>query len=134
MSKINKWNNCIIFFIILNILLYIKPVISVEYNNAQNVLQALPKQDSLLYKMAVASDNNWEVDPNSFANVNNFKVNHMKLNLKTEFDRKVLSGYVINEVEIVDGSSNKFILDTRGLKISSASWITEDDKEIPLEV
>lgn len=133
MSKINKWNNCIIFFIILNILLYIKPVISVEYNNAQNVLQALPKQDSLLYKMAVASDNNWEVDPNSFANVNNFKVNHMKLNLKTEFDRKVLSGYVINEVEIVDGSSNKFILDTRGLKISSASWITEDDKEIPLE-
>ncbi|OUM60771.1 hypothetical protein PIROE2DRAFT_45954 [Piromyces sp. E2] len=82
--------------------------------------------------MAASSDNNWEVDPNSFSNVDNFKVNHMKLNLKTEFERKVLSGYVINEVEIVNNSVNKFILDTRGLKVFSASWLKEDDKEFTL--
>jgi len=80
------------------------------------------------------TDNNWEVDPNSYANVNNFKVNHMKLNLKTEFERKALTGYVINEVEIVDNSVNKFILDTRGLKVFSSSWVKNDGSEISLDV
>ncbi|KAG4085078.1 leukotriene A4 hydrolase [Neocallimastix lanati (nom. inval.)] len=83
--------------------------------------------------MAGTTDNNWEVDPNSYANVNNFKVNHMKLNLKTEFERKALTGYVVNEVEIVDNSVNKFILDTRGLKVFSASWVKKDGSEVSLD-
>jgi len=134
MSKINIWNNSIIFFILLSIVLYIQPVISTEYQNKEDILRALPKQDSLQFKMAASSDNNWEVDPNSFSNVNNFKVNHIKLNLKTEFERKALTGYVINEVEIIDNSVNEFILDTRGLKIFSASWLKDDGKEISLDV
>jgi len=133
MSKINIWNNSIIFFFLLSIVLYIQPVISTEYQNKEDILRALPKQDSLQFKMAASSDNNWEVDPNSFSNVNNFKVNHIKLNLKTEFERKALTGYVINEVEIIDNSVNEFILDTRGLKIFSASWLKDDGKEISLD-
>lgn len=134
MSKINMFSNFIKIFIFLNSLFYIQPVISTNYQNKEDILKALPKQESLLYKMAGTTDNNWEIDPNSYANVNNYKVNHMKLNLKTEFERKALVGYVINEVEIVDNSVNKFILDTRGLKIFSTAWVKNDGSEVSLDV
>jgi leukotriene-A4 hydrolase len=121
------YDNWLLSFIILSIILYISEGLSSNVD----ILQALPKQDYLINNMT--SNNQWNVDPNSYANVNNFRINHMKLNLKTEFERKALKGYVIHEVDIVDKNSNKFILDTRNLKIFSAAWLKDDNNEISLK-
>jgi len=83
--------------------------------------------------MTSTTENNWEVDPNSYANVNAFKVNHIKLQLKAEFERKALVGYVINEIEILDKTAKKFILDTRSLNVFSAAWVKSDGSEVALE-
>jgi len=127
MNFIFFYDNWLLSFIILNIILCISEGLSSNIN----ILQALPKQDYLINNMT--SNNQWNVDPNSYANVNNFRINHMKLNLKTEFERKALKGYVIHEVDIVDKSTNKFVLDSRNLKIFSASWLKDDNNEISLK-
>jgi len=75
----------------------------------------------------------YEKDPSSYGNVDQLKVNHMSLNLKTDFDRKVLSGYVINEIDILDHSAEELILDTKNLVIESIAWLKDEVEEVPLE-
>eukprot|EP00833_Pecoramyces_ruminatium_P005946 jgi/Orpsp1_1/1179978/evm.model.c7180000071669.1 len=81
---------------------------------------------------AKKQDDFWEEDTSSFSNTRDLRVSHMKLNLKTDFDRKVLSGYVIHEVEVINNKAEALVLDTMQLRILSVNWL-KDDEEITLD-
>ncbi|ORX79570.1 leukotriene A4 hydrolase [Anaeromyces robustus] len=107
--------------VVLSIILYITEGISSCF---KDIIEGSQKQDS---------DNHWNVDPNSYANIKNFQINHMNLNLKTEFERKVLNGNVVYEVDVINKDSKQFILDTRDLNIFSASWLKDNKTEVALK-
>lgn len=130
-SKKSLWD--IPILVLLFSLLFAKLVVSINFEK-EEILKALPNQEVLSYLMESTNEKvNWAIDPNSFANTKNFQINHMKLNVKTNFEKKIIIGYVIHEVLIVDKSSTRLTLDTRGLKINDVAWINDDNKEIQLK-
>ncbi len=62
-------------------------------------------------------------DVHSFAQPNDVRVKHMHLDLSVDFDKHILSGYVLLDIENLTGA-DKLYLDTRDLDISK---VTLDD-------
>eukprot|EP01137_Pigoraptor_chileana_P002980 Opistho-2@42537 len=68
-------------------------------------------------------------DPSSFANLDEIVSRHISLDVRVDFDRKVLNGSVTINVETVREGSNTLILDTRDLTIFS---VIDADSHRPL--
>jgi len=82
---------------------------------------------SLFLTSLVSAQKKGEKDMHSFANSDEVIVTHIYLDLKTDFEKKALSGKAILDITNKK-QSKKLILDTRDLNIEK---ITLDDKEIP---
>ncbi len=61
------------------------------------------------------------LDYHSFANVEQFRVSHLELNLRVDFRNKVLFGEAALEVKRLDPNATELVLDTRGLDIRDVS-------------
>ena len=61
------------------------------------------------------------LDYHSFANVEQFRVSHVELNLRVDFRNKVLFGEAALEVKRLDPNATELVLDTRGLDIRDVS-------------
>ena len=61
------------------------------------------------------------LDYHSFANVEQFRVTHLDLNLRADFHNKVLFGEVALQVKRLDPSATELVLDTRGLDVRDVS-------------
>ncbi len=57
------------------------------------------------------------LDYHSFANVEQFRITHLELNLRVDFPNKVLFGAVLLEVKRLDPRASELVLDTRDLDI-----------------
>jgi aminopeptidase N len=57
------------------------------------------------------------LDYHSFANVEQFRVTHIELNLRVDFANKVLFGVVALEIKRLDPTATQLVLDTRDLDI-----------------
>ncbi len=58
-------------------------------------------------------------DPHSFANVQDFRVTHVALDLRADFERRQLAGFADLTLERVNPQAREIVLDTRELTISS---------------
>jgi leukotriene-A4 hydrolase len=61
------------------------------------------------------------LDYHSFANVEQFRVSHVELDLRVDFHNQVLFGEVALEVKRLDPNATELVLDTRGLDIRDVS-------------
>jgi aminopeptidase N len=59
------------------------------------------------------------LDYHSFANVEQFRVTHLELDLRVDFTNKVLFGAVTLEIKRLDPSATELVLDTRELDVRS---------------
>jgi leukotriene-A4 hydrolase len=66
------------------------------------------------------------LDYHSFANVEQFRVTHIELDLRVIFEWKVLDGVVGLEVKRLDPRATQLVLDTRGLDIRDVSQKATD--------
>ena len=58
-------------------------------------------------------------DAHSFANLQDFRVTHVALDLNADFERKRLSGFVDLSIDRLNDAARELILDTRDLKIEA---------------
>jgi aminopeptidase N len=65
-------------------------------------------------------------DPYTFANVDQFRVVHIALDLTVDFTNKVLRGGVGLEIQRLDPHATQLVLDTRGLIVTQVSQLTGD--------
>lgn len=61
------------------------------------------------------------LDYHSFANIEQFRVTHLELNLRVDFVNKVLFGEVALEIKRLDPGATELVLDTRGLDVREVS-------------
>src|SRR3984957_14075697 len=61
------------------------------------------------------------LDYHSFANIEQFRVTHIDLDLRVDFHNKVLFGEAALEVKRLDPNATELVLDTRGLDIREGS-------------
>ncbi len=61
------------------------------------------------------------LDYHSFANVEQFRVTHIELNLRVDFVNKVLFGAAALEIKRLDPRATELVLDTRDLDIRDVS-------------
>jgi aminopeptidase N len=61
------------------------------------------------------------LDYHSFANIEQFRITHIELDLRVDFRNKVLFGVAALEVKRLDPSATELVLDTRGLDIRDVS-------------
>ncbi len=61
------------------------------------------------------------LDYHSFANVEQFRVTHVALNLRADFTNKVLFGVVALEIKRLDPNATQLVLDTRDLDVRDVS-------------
>jgi len=59
------------------------------------------------------------VDYHSFANTDDYRVQHLELDLTVDFTRKILAGEAILQIERQDGAGKQLILDTRDIVVHS---------------
>jgi len=72
------------------------------------------------------------VDYHSFANVAQFRVRSVDLDLAVDFDARRLTGHVDLNVARLDKNARRLVLDTRALDISSVSLIEKGARSTPL--
>ena len=70
-------------------------------------------------------------DPHSYANTTAFGTRHFELDLDVDFDRRVLSGHVVLQLDRRDAQAATLVLDTRGLDIRAVSVGTADGALTP---
>src|ERR1700761_5733580 len=61
------------------------------------------------------------LDYHSFANIEQFRVTHIALDLRVDFHNKVLFGEAALEVKRLDPNATELVLDTQGLDIRNVS-------------
>jgi leukotriene-A4 hydrolase len=61
------------------------------------------------------------LDYHSFANIEQFKITHIELNLRADFRNKVLFGEAALEVKRLDPGASELVLDTRDLDVRDVS-------------
>jgi leukotriene-A4 hydrolase len=59
-------------------------------------------------------------DPSTLSNINEVQTNHIELNLKVDFEHKILDGTAKLSLIAID-NTNKVILDIRNLNVKSVS-------------
>jgi leukotriene-A4 hydrolase len=72
------------------------------------------------------------VDYHSFANVNEFRVKHVSLDLDVSFQKRELSGHVDLTVLRENPRASVLVLDTRDLDVRSVSLVARDGSTTPL--
>lgn len=72
------------------------------------------------------------VDYHSFANVSEFRVKHVSLDLAVSFQKKVLSGYADLTVLRENPTAHVLVLDSRDLGVRSVSLVAKDGSTTPL--
>jgi leukotriene-A4 hydrolase len=65
-------------------------------------------------------------DYHSFANVDQFRVTHIELDLQVDLDNKVIDGVVALEFKRLDPRATQLVLDTKGLTINDVSQKATD--------
>jgi aminopeptidase N len=60
-------------------------------------------------------------DPSTLSNINEVQTNHIELNLRVDFEHKILDGSVTLSIITITDNINKVILDTKSLNIKSVS-------------
>lgn len=70
-------------------------------------------------------------DPHSYANTTAFATRHFELDLDVDFDRRVLSGHVVLQLDRRDAQAATLVLDTRDLDIRAVSVGTADGALTP---
>ncbi|MEC9364678.1 MAG: M1 family metallopeptidase [Pseudomonadota bacterium] len=70
-------------------------------------------------------------DPHSYANTTAFGTRHFELDLDVDFDRRVLSGHVVLQLDRRDAQAATLVLDTRDLDIRAVSVGTADGALTP---
>jgi leukotriene-A4 hydrolase len=66
-------------------------------------------------------------DPNSFSNHHQVAVQHLDLQLTTDFEKKVLSGYVDLTCQVLVDSPSHLVLDTSHLTINEVVFVDKDN-------
>jgi leukotriene-A4 hydrolase len=66
------------------------------------------------------------LDYHSFANVEQFRITHIEMDLRVNFDWKVLQGVVGLEIKRLDPRATELVLDTRDLDVSDVSQKATD--------
>lgn len=69
-------------------------------------------------------------DPHSYANPHEFVVKHLALDLKTDFDQRVLKGWVLLSVQRLDTTATKLTLDTRDLSVGEVTLVTATEQPL----
>jgi aminopeptidase N len=67
-----------------------------------------------------------DVDYHSYANVDQFKVTHLELDLRVDLDSKVIDGAVALEFKRLDPAATQLVLDTKDLTINDVSQKATD--------
>ncbi|MDT8450081.1 MAG: M1 family metallopeptidase [Wenzhouxiangellaceae bacterium] len=70
-------------------------------------------------------------DPHSFANYEQVRIGHLELDLEADFRRRVLSGFVVLDLERTE-DARRLVLDTRDLDIRDVNRVGTDGKLEPL--
>ena len=65
-------------------------------------------------------------DDQSYANVDQFRVTHVDLNLDVDFDARVLRGSATLTVHRIDPDALHLVLDVRGLNVTDVDELTDD--------
>lgn len=65
-------------------------------------------------------------DPHSYANLEQVRIRHLHLDVHTDFDRRVLAGFVDLTLDWTDPTARKVILDSRALSIGAIYAIAAD--------
>lgn len=60
------------------------------------------------------------MDPHSLANIDCVKTSHINLNLRIDFERKALVGYVELTAEVLKDGTETLVLDSNHLTVSAA--------------
>ena len=72
-------------------------------------------------------------DPHSYANHDVVVIDHMTLDLDVDLRRRVLDGFVVLDLERVDGATTeRLVLDTRQLEIRDVNRVGDDDALEPV--
>jgi len=66
------------------------------------------------------------VDYHSFANIDQFRVTHVELDLRIDLDAKVISGIVALEFKRLDPRATQLVLDTKDLTVNDVSQKSSD--------
>ena len=64
-------------------------------------------------------------DPHSFANFQQVRTRHLVLDLAVDFTRQQLTGYAEHQLERLDPSINRLVLDSRHLKITTVTFTND---------
>lgn len=65
-------------------------------------------------------------DYHSFANVDQFRVSHIALNLKVDFERRELYGAVTLEIARLDPRATQLVLDSRDITVLDVTQLSDD--------
>src|ERR1700685_513160 len=65
-------------------------------------------------------------DYHSYANVDQFRVTHIEMDLQVDLDNKVIDGVVALELKRLDPRATQMVLDTKGLTINDVSQKATD--------
>ncbi|NKI36235.1 M1 family metallopeptidase [Wenzhouxiangella sp. XN79A] len=72
-------------------------------------------------------------DPHSYANHDAVAIDHMTLDLDVDLRRRVLDGFVVLDLERIEGAAaERLVLDTRQLEIRDVNRVLDDDALEPL--
>ncbi len=64
-------------------------------------------------------------DPHSFANFQQVRTRHLVLDLAVDFTRQQLTGYAEHQLERLDPTINRLVLDSRNLKITTVTFTND---------
>jgi len=94
------------------------PIRSIKKSDSKHISSKLSKN---LRKMAAEQKKEQPLgpDPHSYANINEIRVTHLKLNLKVNFPEKRFQGFVDIDAEVVGPSASVLKLDVKNLAIES---------------
>ena len=88
-------------------------------SHIQSLVNSLACLTVALVSFTVRADDPAVADAHSFANIGDFRVEHVALDLNADFERKRLVGYVDLRIKRLNAQARELILDTRDLKIGS---------------
>lgn len=71
-------------------------------------------------------------DPHSFAEFEEVRVRHMRLDLDADMEARTLSGHVVLDLERPDPAHPRLVLDTRDLEIRDVNAIDPDGEYLPV--
>jgi leukotriene-A4 hydrolase len=84
----------------------------------------------LLYSVAFTARAAAPPDAHSFANIQDFRTTHLALDLRADFSKQVLDGYVDLHLERLNPEVTQLVLDTRDLRISRVELLANKTQSL----